>query len=206
MNNRFPVFNFRYAAGIKGLAGGEYDYHNLYGSVNKRFYLSQLGITDFKVEGGYIFNKLPYPLLAIHKVNQSYAYQINAFNMMNFLEFVSDHYASINVDHGFGGFFLNKLPLLKRLKLREHASLKAIYGGVRAENNPDLDPTLMQFQTNAAGQRTTYTFDRVPYVEGSIGLSNVFKFLRLDVVRRFNYLNHPDVPKWGLRAKFKVDL
>lgn len=206
VNNRFPVFNFRYAAGIKGLAGGEYDYHNLYGSVNKRFYLSQLGITDFKVEGGYIFNKLPYPLLAIHKVNQSYAYQINAFNMMNFLEFVSDHYASINVDHGFGGFFLNKLPLLKRLKLREHASLKAIYGGVRAENNPDLDPTLMQFQTNAAGQRTTYTFDRVPYVEGSIGLSNVFKFLRLDVVRRFNYLNHPDVPKWGLRAKFKVDL
>lgn len=206
VNNKYPIFNLRYAAGIKGLIGGEYDYHNLYGSVNKRFYLSQLGITDFKVEGGYIFNKLPYPLLAIHKANQSYAYQVNAYNMMNFLEFVSDHYASINIDHGFGGFFLNKIPLLKRLQLREHASLKAIYGGVRAENNPNLDPTLMQFQSNAAGVKTTYTFGKVPYVEGSLGLGNVFKFLRVDVVRRFNYLDHPDVPKWGLRAMFKVDL
>lgn len=206
VNNKYPIFNLRYAAGIKGLFGGEYNYHNLYGTVDKRFYLSQLGITDLKVEGGYIFNKLPYPLLAIHKANQSYAYQINAYNMMNFLEFVSDHYATINIDHGFGGFFLNKTPLLKRLQLREHASLKAVYGGVRSENNPDLDPTLLQFQTNAAGQKTTYTFGNVPYVEGSIGLGNVFKVLRVDLVRRFNYLDHPNVPKWGLRAKFKVDL
>jgi len=134
VNNRFPIFNLRYAAGLKGLLGGQYNYHNLYGTIDKRFYLSQLGITDLKVEGGYIFNKLPYPLLAIHKANQSYAYQINAYNMMNFLEFVSDHYASINIDHGFGGFFLNKIPVLKRLQLREHAALKAVYGGVRDEN------------------------------------------------------------------------
>ncbi len=206
VNNKFPVFNLRYAAGIKGLAGGEYNYHNLYGSVNKRFYLSQLGITDVKVDGGYIFNKLPYPLLAIHKANQSYAYQISAYNMMNFLEFVSDHYASLNIDHGFGGFFLNKVPLLKRLKLREHASLKVLYGGLREENNPGLNPDLLQFQTNAQGRPTTYMLGNTPYVEGSLGLGNVLKFLRLDVVRRFNYLSHPDVPKWGLRAKFKVDL
>jgi len=206
VNNKFPIFNLRYAAGFKGFIGGQYHYHNLSGTIDKRFYLSQLGITDLKVEGGYIFNKVPYPLLAIHKANQSYAYQINAFNMMNFLEFVSDHYASINIDHGFGGFFLNKIPFLKRLQLREHASLKAVYGGVRDENNPNLDRSLLQFQTNALGQKTTYTFGNVPYVEGSIGLGNVFKFLRLDLVRRFNYLDHPNVPKWGLRAKFKVDL
>ena len=206
VNNKYPIFNLRYAAGFKGLLGGQYSYHNVSGTVDKRFYLSQLGITDLKVEGGYIFNKVPYPLLAIHKANQSYAYQINAFNMMNFLEFVSDHYASINIDHGFGGFFLNKIPLIKRLQLREHASLKAVYGGVRDENNPDLDRSLLQFQTNTLGQKTTYTFGNLPYVEGSVGLGNVFKFLRLDLVRRFNYLDHPDVPKWGLRAKFKVDL
>lgn len=206
VNNKYPIFNFRYAAGFKGLLGGEYDYHNLYGTIDKRFYLSQLGISDVKLEGGYIFNKLPYPLLAIHKANQSYAYQINAFNLMNFLEFVSDHYASISIDHGFGGFLLNKVPLLKRLQLREHVSLKAVYGGVRTENNPDLDPSLLQFQTNASGARTTYTFGNVPYVEGSVGLSNILKFLRVDLVRRFNYLDHPNVPKWGIRAKFKVDL
>jgi len=206
VNNKYPIFNFRYGAGIKGLLGGEYNYHNLYGTIDKRVYMSQLGISDIKIEGGYIFGKLPYPLLAIHKANQSYAYQISAYNLMNFLEFVSDHYASINIDHGFGGFFLNKVPLLKRLQLREFASLKAVYGGVRAENNPDLNPSLLQFQSNAAGVRTTYIFGNAPYSEGSIGLGNIFKFLRVDLVRRFNYLDHPNVPKYGIRAKFKVDL
>jgi hypothetical protein len=206
VNNKFPIFNFRYAAGFKGLLGGEYNYHNFYGTIDKRFYMSQLGISDVKFEGGYILGKLPYPLLAIHKANQSYAYQINAYNLMNFLEFVSDRYASVNIDHGFGGFFLNKVPLLKRLQLREFASLKAVYGGVRKENNPDLDPTLLQFQTNPAGLRTTYIFGNTPYVEGSIGLGNILKFLRVDLVRRFNYLDHPNVPKYGIRAKFKVDL
>lgn len=206
VNNRYPILNFRYAAGVKGLLGGQYDYHNFYGTLDKRFYMSQLGISDLKVETGYILGKLPYPLLAIHKANQSYAYQINAYNLMNFLEFVSDHYASINIDHGFAGFFLNKVPLLKRLQLREFVSLKALYGGVRNENNPDLDASLLQFQSNAAGIRTTYIFGNAPYVEGSIGLGNIFKFLRVDVVRRFNYLDHPNAPKYGIRAKFKVDL
>lgn len=206
VNNKYPIFNLRYAAGFKGLLGGEYNYHNLYGTIDKRFYMSQLGISDVKIEGGYIFGKLPYPLLAIHKANQSYAYQVNAYNLMNFLEFVSDHYASINIDHSFGGFFLNKLPLLKRLQLREFVSLKAVYGGVRTENNPDLDPSLLQFQSNPAGVRTTYIFGNTPYAEGSIGLGNIFKFLRVDLVRRFNYLDHPNVPKYGIRAKFKVDL
>jgi hypothetical protein len=206
VNNKYPIFNFRYAAGIKGLLGGEYNYHNFYGTIDKRVYMSQLGISDVKIEGGYILGKLPYPLLAIHKANQSYAYQINAYNLMNFLEFVSDQYASINIDHGFGGFFLNKVPLLKRLQLREFVSLKAVYGGVREENNPDLNQNLPQFQTNAVGQRTTYIFGNTPYVEGSVGLGNILKFLRVDLVRRFNYLDHPNVPKYGIRAKFKVDL
>jgi hypothetical protein len=206
VNSKYPVYNLRYAAGFKGLLGGQYDYQNITGSIDKRLYLSQFGITDVKIEGGYIFNQLPYPLLAIHRANQTYAYQIGSYNLMNFLEFVSDHYAAFTIDHGFNGFFLNKVPLLKHLQLREYVSFKAIYGGVRAENNPQYHPNLLPFPVNAAGVPTTYTFGRVPYAEGSIGLGNIFKFLRIDLVRRFNYLDHPNVPKYGIRAKLKVEL
>jgi hypothetical protein len=206
VNSKNPIYNLRYAAGFKGLFGGEYNYHNLAGTIDRRFYMSQLGITDVKVEGGYVFNKVPYPLLAIHRANQSYAYQINAYNLMNFMEFVSDHYASINIDHGFNGFFLNKVPLLKHLQLREYVSFKAIYGGVRAENNPYANSDLLPFPVNSQGIPTTYTFGRTPYAEGSVGLGNIFKFLRIDVVRRFNYLDHPNVPKYGVRAKIRVEL
>jgi hypothetical protein len=206
VNSKNPIYNLRYAAGFKGLLGGEYTYQNLSATVDRRFYMSQLGITDVKVEGGYVFNKVPYPLLAIHRANQSYAYQINAYNLMNFMEFVSDHYASVNIDHGFNGFFLNKVPLLKHLQLREYVSFKAVYGGVRSENNPYKNSDLLPFPVNSQGIPTTYTFGKAPYAEGSIGLGNIFKFLRVDVVRRFNYLDHPNVPKYGVRAKIRVEL
>jgi hypothetical protein len=206
VNNKYPVYNLRYAVGFKGLLGGEYNYQNLSGTIDKRLYLSEFGITDVKIEGGYIFKKLPYPLLAIHRANQSYAYQINAYNLMNFLEFVSDHYAALNIDHGFNGFFLNKVPLLKHLQLREYISFKAVYGGVRQENNPNRNSDLLPFPVNSQGVQTTYTFGRLPYAEGSIGLGNIFKVLRIDLVKRFNYLDHPDVPSYGIRAKIKIEL
>ena len=124
---------------------------------------------------------------------------------MNFLEFVSDHYASINVDHSFNGFFFNKIPLIKKLKLRETLSFKALYGGIRDENDPANDPSLFMFPSNAQGVPSTYTLGKTPYIEGSVGVSNIFKVLRVDLVKRFNYLDHPEVSEYGIRARVKFD-
>jgi hypothetical protein len=203
--DKYPVFNLRYTAGLKGVFESQYNYHNFTASIEKRFYLSQLGYTDVIVEGGYIIGKVPFPLLTIHRANQTYAYQLNSYNLMNFLEFVSDHYASLNLDHNFNGFFFNKIPLLKKLKLREVVSLKVLYGGLRDENKPSLDGSLLQFPENSAGVPTTYSLNRDPYVEGSVGVGNIFKLLRVDLVRRFNYLDNPVVTKWGVRARVKFD-
>lgn len=203
--DRYPIFNLRYTAGLKGVFGGEYNYQNLAGSIDKRFYLSQLGYSDVTVEGGYIFGKVPFPLLTIHRANQTYAYQLNSYNLMNFLEFVSDHYASLNIDHNFNGFFFNKIPLLKKLKLREIVSFKILYGGLRDENNPAIDKSLLQFPVNSVGVPTTYSLNKDPYMEGSVGVGNIFKLLRVDLVRRFSYLENPVVSEWGVRARVKFD-
>jgi len=203
--DRYPVFNLRYTAGLKGVLGGEYNYHNLLGSIDKRFYLSQLGYSDVTVEGSYIAGKVPFPLLDIHRANQTYAYQLNSYNLMNFLEFVSDHYVSINIDHNFNGFFFNKVPLIKKLKLREVVSFKALYGGLRNENNPNFQSGLYQLPVYENGAQRTYALGNDPYMEGSIGVGNIFKLLRVDLVKRFNYLNHPEVSEWGIRARVKFD-
>ncbi|WP_406823418.1 DUF5686 family protein [Pedobacter sp. KACC 23697] len=203
--DRYPVFNLRYTAGLKGVLGGEYNYHNVLGSIDKRFYLSQLGYSDVTVEGSYIAGKVPFPLLDIHRANQTYAYQLNSYNLMNFLEFVSDHYVSINIDHNFNGFFFNKVPLIKKLKLREVVSFKALYGGLRNENNPNLQSGLYQLPVYENGAQRTYALGNEPYMEGSIGVGNIFKLLRVDLVKRFNYLNHPEVSEWGIRARVKFD-
>lgn len=203
--DRYPIYTLRYTQGLKGFLGGDYNYQNLIGNVSKRFYLSQLGFTDVSGEGGYLFGKVPFPLLDIHRANQSYAFQFQSFNLMNFQEFVSDHYASLTIDHNFNGFLFNKVPLLRRLKLREIVNFKSLWGGVRSENNPANDPSLLRFPTNGLGQATTYSLARGPYMEGSIGVGNIFKVLRFDLVRRFSYLDNPDAPKLGLRTYVKFD-
>jgi hypothetical protein len=101
--------------------------------------LSQSGFQDVLFEGGYFFGKIPYPLLTVHRANRPYSYQLNLYSMMNFPKFVSDRYAASNTNHYFNGLIFNKIPLLKKLKLREVITAKILYGGVRVENDPDIN-------------------------------------------------------------------
>jgi Family of unknown function (DUF5686)/CarboxypepD_reg-like domain len=204
--NKYPILKLRYIAGIKGLFNSEYNYHNLNLNIFKRVYFSQFGYADISAEGGYIFGKLPYPLLTIHRANQTYAYQLNSFNLMNALEFISDHYASVNMDYYFNGFILNKIPLVKKLKLREVASAKILYGGVRDENNPATMQSYLNFPKSAStGTPSTFALNSQPYVEVSVGLANIFKLFRVDLVKRLTYLNNPEVSQWGIRTRVKFD-
>ncbi|MEP7279683.1 MAG: DUF5686 family protein [Bacteroidota bacterium] len=202
--NKYPIFRFRYIGGIKGLFGGEYNYQSINLNIAKRFYLSQLGYTDISLEGGYLFGKVPFPLLSIHRANQTYTYQLNSYNLMNFLEFVSDRYASVNIDHYFNGFIFNKIPLLKKLKWREVVTGKFLVGGLREENNPAKTSDQLKFPVTD-GVTSTFSLSKEPYIEVSAGIANIFKLVRVDVVRRFSYLDHPNVPQWGIRGRVKFD-
>ena len=141
-----------------------------------------------------------------HRANQTYSYQKNSYNMMNFLEFVSDQYISLNAEHCFNGFFFNKVPLLKKLKLRELVTCKAIYGGVSNTNNPDYQSNMFKFPTDKNGLLQTYTLENKPYVEASIGVSNLMRIFRVDLIKRFTYLNQPAVSEIGFRVQFILDM
>ncbi|NCI51877.1 carboxypeptidase-like regulatory domain-containing protein [Sediminibacterium roseum] len=202
--NKYPIITLRFIAGVKGIFNSQYNYQNVNMRFEKRAYLSQLGYSDVVVEGGYIFGKLPYPLMTIHRANQTYAYQLNSYNLMNFQEFVSDHFVGLNIDHHFNGLFFNRVPLLKKLKLREVVAMKLLYGGVRAENKPANDPTLIRYPL-LNGEPTTFSLEDKPYLEGSVGVTNIFKLIRVDLVKRFNYLDHPYVTPLGVRVRFRFD-
>ncbi|MCF0042706.1 DUF5686 and carboxypeptidase-like regulatory domain-containing protein [Dyadobacter fanqingshengii] len=204
--NKYPIFTLRYNAGLKGVFEGQNRYHNVSANIAKRVYLSQFGYADVTAEGNYIFgSNVLFPLLSIHRANQTYAYQLNSYNLMNFLEFVSDHYASLDVQYYMNGFIFNKIPLLKKLKLREVFSFKGLMGGLRDENNPTNNPGLFRFPVDENGKPISYTLSREPYIEGSVGVANIFKLLRVDLVKRFTYLDNPNVSEWGIRARFRLD-
>lgn len=204
--NKYPTFQLRYTLGMKGILESQYNYHRLVGYVHKRMYIPPIGFTDITMEGGKTFGKLPFPLLTIHRANQTYSYQPEAYNLMNFLEFVSDQYASVFVDHHFNGFIFNKLPLIKKLKLREVITFKGLVGKLSDENKASVDNGLFVLPTDQNGNPSTFSLEQKPYMEASFGIENIFKVLRVDFVKRLTYLDNPNVSgKVALRFRMVFD-
>ena len=203
--NRYPVFDLRYRIGLNGPFGGEYRFHNLQLGISKRVFLSQLGQADINLTSGYIFGALPFPLLDIPYASKTYALAQDAYMLMNNLEFVSDQYLKLHVEHRMHGFILNKIPLIKHLRIREVVGFKLLYGHLRPENRPENNPYTFQLPIDTDGRTTTFMLNRRPYMEANIGVENILNVLRVEYVRRLSYLNHPNIDKGGIRFSVKVD-
>lgn len=197
-----PVFTLSHTAGFKGVLGGEYNYNLTEIGLYKRFWFSSWGKIDMFVKGGAQWNKVPFPLLIMPAANLSYILQRETFNLINNMEFLNDRYASLDVSWDLNGKIFNRIPLLKKLKWREAIGFKMLYGHLTDKNNPMKHPgdsELFLFPTRD-GRPTSFVMDpKTPYMECSVGIHNIFKILHIDYVRRLNYLDHPDVNKWGVR-------
>lgn len=205
MHNAYPILSLRYEYSEKGFLKSNYSYHHLTANIFKQIIITPIGYANIELEAGKIFGRVPYPLLEIHRANQTFSYQRESYNLMNFLEFVSDEYFSLNYTHFFNGFFFNKIPLFKKLKWREVATFKMLYGRITDENNPENHPDLFQLPTKPDGSKITYSLESKPYIEASVGIANIFKILRIDLVKRLSYLEHQSVSEFGVRAKLKFD-
>ena len=204
--SKYPIFQLTYTQGFEGVFDSEFAYSKFQFNFFKRFYLSPIGFTNIDIEAGKLLGSgIPFPLLFIHRANQTYSYQIRAYNLMNFLEFVSDEYVSLFVEHHFNGFILNRVPLLRHAKWRLILSFKGIYGQVTDKNNPDVTSGLMLFPTDSHGNPTTFTLQNDPYMEASVGVGNILNFFRVDLVKRLTHLDNPIVQEYGIRVRFKFE-
>lgn len=191
LGTKYPIFQLILVKGIKGFDLSGFHYHKIVLAVAQKVMLGTLGHTRYNVEGGKIFGNLPLPLLEVHKGNEAYTYDNRSFNLMNYYEFVSDQYVSVYLTHHFEGLFLNRVPLVRKLKWREVACVRAVKGTLsRANIEKQVDPNGF------------YTLT-VPYVEAGIGLENILKLIRVEAIWRLNYLDHPDIAKFGIRANLQ---
>ena len=199
-----PVITLGYSYGGKYL-GSDYEYHKIQAMFSKRWFFSVLGVANLNINGGVVLGEVPYPLMFVHRANQGFYYDDMGFNLMNYYEFVSQYYVQGMFEYNFNGFIFNRIPLVGKLKLREVVTLKAVWGGINDECNPmNGNAKLFKFPTDENGNVQTYTLDKEPYIEGGFGIANIFRILRIDYVRRFNYLDHPEADKWGIFFSFKV--
>lgn len=193
MGTKYPVFDIQYTLGLKGVFDSDYEYHKVVSSVTHWFNIGAMGYFKYKLEAGKFFGTAPYPILELHRGNNTYYYDNVAYNLMNLYEFVSDQYISLHATHHFQGFFLNHFPLLRKLKWREVAAFKSVYGTISEKNQQEMIFPDRLYKLN------------VPYMEMSFGVENIFKILRVDFVQRLTYLNNPNIAKWGFRAQISVE-
>jgi len=188
LGTRNPILQAQYTLGIKDLFNSDYNYQKLVVNVDDRIRINPIGYFDYILEYGKVWGQLPYPLLELHGGNETYVYDMYAFNGMNFYEFVSDEYGSASISHHFDGFFLNKIPLMRRLKWREVVGGKALIGRVNDKNRQ-----LLIFPNSL------YDLRRAPYFEATAGIENIFKVFRVDGIWRLAYLDNPRVTPFSIR-------
>jgi hypothetical protein len=192
MGSLYPVVNLNLSYGINNLFKSDFEYLKVDLNYYHWFNISTFGWLKYTVDMGKIFGTLPYPLLRLHEGNETYALDEYAFNMMNYYEFVSDQYISFFAEHHFMGLFLNKIPLFRKLKLREVIHAKALAGSLKSENVDYFD-----FPYSLSGLNN-------PYFEAGIGVENIIKFIRVDAVWRLSHLDKPNVQTFGIRAKLQI--
>lgn len=195
LGTRFPIIHAELSLGMKGLFGGQYEYQRVSMGLQHKVRLGAYGNVDYRMEGGKFFgDPLPYPLLFLHQGNETFFYDETSYNTMNFFEFISDEYVAGAATWHLEGFFLNRIPLLRKLKWREVVSIKGVMGRFNPENNLALE-----LPTNS------FSLEKKPFSEAGVGVENIFKVLRIDALWRMSYLNNPDIVKFGIRAKFQLD-
>ena len=201
VNHNNPVFALSHTWGPRGMFGNEVESHLTEATIYKRFWLYSYGRIDLELRGGAQWNAVPFPLLILPTANHSYIITRGMFNMIAPMEFINDRYASLSAEWDLSGKLFNRIPLLKQLKWREVIGFRTIYGHLTDKNNPDLHPGSrdLLFFPQRDGQSIEHRLGRQPYMEMSLGVHNIFKVIRVDYVRRINYLNYPGVKKHGVR-------
>ena len=199
-----PVFTIGHTLGLKNVLGGDYAYNYTEAGIYKRFWMKSWGKIDCHLKGGVQWNQVPYPLLIHPAANQSYIIEDGTFNLINNMEFLNDRYVSLMVSWDMNGKLLNRVPLLHRLKWREFFAVNVLWGSLSDKSNPLLAENAGEHRLMYFPEGCCLMDGSKPYVEGVIGIHNIFKLLHVEYVRRFNYRDLPTCEKQGVRFTMRM--
>lgn len=190
----YPVLDIQYSHGFNNIWESNYSYEKLQMNLTHWFNIRSFGWSKYIIETGKVFGELPYPLLKLHEGNETYSFDEQSFNTMNYYEFVSDKYLSLYYTHHFDGFFLNHIPLMRKLKWREVVFGKGVVGTLSDKNKKYSSFPASLNELNK------------PFFEGGVGVENILKIIRIDAVWRLSHLNNPDINKFNIMFTLKFSL
>ena len=119
--------------------------------------------------------------------------------MINNMEFLNDRYASLQLTWEMGGKILNRIPLLRKMKMREIIEFKTLWGTLSDKNNPFLAENLGSSKLMVFPENSFVMDGHKPYMEWAIGVQNILSLIQIEYVHRINYLDLPTASKHGIR-------
>lgn len=198
INMDAPVVTLSHTYMPRGFMGGLYQINKTELGLQKRFWFSAFGYTDIIVKGGKLWSPVSYPDLLLPNANLSYTIQNESYALMDVMEFANDQYLSWDITYWANGALLNRLPLIKYLKLREVFTFRGLWGSLSDRNDPMKNHDLFLFPADTRCQ----PMRNKPYIELGVGIDNIFSFLRFDYVWRLTHRDTPGVSRGGLRVAF----
>ena len=149
-------------------------YATLTASLSQTLNLKVLGSTQWRVSGGTFLenSRTELPDLFHFKGNET-VFRRNRFDqfaLMPYYAFASsEEYVEAHAEHAFGGYILNKVPFIRRLKLNEFVGIHALW----QEGNQ-------------------------PYAELNFGIeARVFRFLPIRVDANLRLTQGSEADEWG---------
>lgn len=157
LENKYPTFILGYRKGL-AILDSEVNYDLLYLNINKELSFGLVGRSNFEVEAGNFFNAASLPFVDYRHFLGNQTLFINnqpgSYYLLDYYTFsANSSYVKGHYEHHFNGFFLNGIPLLRKLKLQEVILFNYLYTPVLSN-----------------------------YFELGVGIEHIFKILRIDFV------------------------
>lgn len=190
-NRPYAELFLNFSHGFKDVWDSDFNYNKVQLYYRQPLNMGGIGRLDVTTELGKTFGEVPLALLSIVPGNQTYWSIPNTFNLLDFYEFQTDTYATIQLQHNFGGRIFSRIPFLRKLNWRETIGFKGVYGTISDENRA----------MNASG--LLYRAPEDFYYEYNAGIGNIFKVLRIEFAWRGNYIT-PNTNNFGVKASVGI--
>ncbi|NVO84764.1 DUF5686 and carboxypeptidase regulatory-like domain-containing protein [Hymenobacter terrestris] len=155
LGSKLPAFSFTWRQGIGSVLSSDVRYTLLEAGLRQSVSFGLLGTSNYRVAAGFFPGSPQLSFIDFRHFsgNRTYlAADFSQFQLLDYYRFsTADRFVEAHYNHHFNGFLLNKIPLLRRLKWQEVASLNYV-------------------TTPAAGH----------YLELGAGIEHIFKVMRVD--------------------------
>ncbi|WP_209401926.1 DUF5686 family protein [Pseudozobellia sp. WGM2] len=197
INDNYSTLLLNYTKGTEGVLDSDFDYSKLQFSYSQPWQIGGFGRLFSTLEIGKTFGEVPLGLLNVIPGNQTFFSNYGTFPNLDFYEFVTDTYMALHLQHNFNGRLFSRIPLLRKLNLREVVGLRGVWGQLSDENIALSAPASINTPLQAPSDKI--------YYEYSFGVGNIFKVLRIDFNFRGNYLDAPDARPFSITGTFGFD-